>query len=208
MVFFSASGMILVEGLVFLYFVEELNLSYLVCGISVIITVLFELPMFHYSERLVQKFGHDWLIMLGLISYSTRVLICTLISENQKILIFSVEWLQGVTIGTITTARTLKVSEFVPKGFETTFQGVLAGFVSGGAFFGEILGSYGFEAIGKRATFRVASVTVFITGVIYFVSSPLFSVTVGEFKRLAEFGYHLPNLPSQVSSIPISSLTL
>ena len=38
----------LVEGLVFLYFTSELGMSNTVCGLSVLITVSFEIPIFHY----------------------------------------------------------------------------------------------------------------------------------------------------------------
>ena len=38
---------------------------------------------------------------------------------------------------------------------------------------GEILGSYGFDTIGQRATYRAASLLVMTTAIIYFLPSEL-----------------------------------
>lgn len=171
--FLSHIGMVLVENLVFLYFVDDLKLSYFLCGVSVVVTVAFELPLFHYSDKLLKLFGYDWLIVIGLVTYSVRVMIYTLIPEEHKSWILSVEWMHGVTIATIGVAATLKVSDVAPDGLETTFQGTVTGITGAGSFLGEVLGGYGFEKIGKPWTYRVASILVLFTAVVYFLNFSL-----------------------------------
>lgn len=170
-VLLSASGMMLVEGLSFLFFSEDLHFSYLQLGFLVIITVAFELPLFHYSSYLVDKLGYDFLIVIGLISYAVRVFVYTFLPVDKRMLIILVEWLHGITVATITTARTLKFQDFTPKGYESTFQSILGTIVGAGSFLGEFIGGYLFDTIGKRSTYRVSCISFILIGIAHVISS-------------------------------------
>lgn len=170
----SSSGMILVEGLSFLFFSEDLNFNYLQLGFLVVITVAFELPLFHYSARIIEQMGYDAYIVIGLIGYITRVFVYTILPVDHHMFVIGVEWLHGVTIATITSARTLKFKDFTPTGFETTFQAILSALVAIGSFLGEFVGGKLFEAVGKRATYRVSCLTFVVVLFAHVISSKQF----------------------------------
>lgn len=167
----SASGMVLVEGLSFLFFVEELHFDYFELGILVLITVLFELPLFYYAGVLTEKLGIDNLLFIGLMSYSSRVFIYTILTPEYKFAVIAVEWLHGVTIAAVTCARTLKIQAITPRGYESFFQSILWGVVSFGSFLGEFLGGRLFESLGQKQTYQVASLAVLLAASLHLITS-------------------------------------
>lgn len=170
-VFISAAGMVLVEGLSFLFFVEELKFNFVELGSLVLITVAFELPLFYYSDKLLDYFGLDKLLFIGLLGYSSRVYVYTIIPSSHKYFIIGIEWLHGITIAAVTCVRTLKVHQYTPKGLESTFQGVLWAIVAGGSFLGEFLGGRLFDLIGQRDTYRVAAIAVLVVAALHIFTS-------------------------------------
>eukprot|EP00944_MAST-04C_sp_MAST-4C-sp1_P013119 g13119.t1 len=72
-------GTSLVEGLVFVFFVHDLNASNSLCGISVLITVLFEIPIFYYSDYVVECFSNRTLMGIAHLAYVVRVVGYTVI---------------------------------------------------------------------------------------------------------------------------------
>ena len=57
-------GMSVVESLIFLYF-EFLGGSTMMCGLTVCVTVLFELPLFHYAPAFLEWLGSTTMLQLG-----------------------------------------------------------------------------------------------------------------------------------------------
>ena len=61
-----------VEKFIFVYVIDDLGGTQSLCGYSVAVTVVFELPIFHYGERLMRALGHEAMILLSLLSYAVR----------------------------------------------------------------------------------------------------------------------------------------
>ena len=57
----------------FLFFRDDLKASNFLCGVSVVITVLFELPLFALSERVLAKCGTRGLITVSHLAYVNGV---------------------------------------------------------------------------------------------------------------------------------------
>jgi len=93
-VFALGVGMALVEKLLFLFLVDELHASRLICGLSVVITVAIEIPLFRYSERLVKTASYVNLYLIAIIAYCSRVLAYTLMQTSWGVL--TVEPLVGL----------------------------------------------------------------------------------------------------------------
>jgi hypothetical protein len=55
-----------VERLLFLYLVNDLEASTLLCGLSVGVNVLFELPIFWYASNFMAILGHDGMFILSM----------------------------------------------------------------------------------------------------------------------------------------------
>ena len=47
----------IVESLIFLFFQNELGGSNFICGVSIFVTVIFEVPIFYFSSRPLAKYG-------------------------------------------------------------------------------------------------------------------------------------------------------
>eukprot|EP00944_MAST-04C_sp_MAST-4C-sp1_P001311 g1311.t1 len=83
-------GTSLVEGLVFVFFVNDLNASNSLCGISVLITVLFEIPIFYYSDHVVDYFSNRTLMGIAHVAYVVRVVGYTVIPNPWWLLMLEV----------------------------------------------------------------------------------------------------------------------
>ena len=78
------AGMATVERLLFLYMVNDLEASTLLCGLSVGVNVLFELPIFWYASKLMKTFGHDGLFIFSMACFVVRVYGYTLLGPSTK----------------------------------------------------------------------------------------------------------------------------
>lgn len=58
------TGFAMVEGMLFLL-LQEMKASTLLCGLSVVVTVTFELPIFAKAQLLLDRFGTKRLVLLA-----------------------------------------------------------------------------------------------------------------------------------------------
>lgn len=65
-------GFSVTENLIFLFF-ESLGASWTMCGFSVLVTVVLEFPIFHYSQYLLNEFGVASLQLIACTCYVVRV---------------------------------------------------------------------------------------------------------------------------------------
>jgi hypothetical protein len=93
--FSLAAGMSIVEALSFSFFSSALGASPTLEGFTVVVTVLFEIPLFHFADRLLARFGAAPLQCVAMLSYATRVVGYTLVPRPWMILLL--EPLHGVT---------------------------------------------------------------------------------------------------------------
>jgi hypothetical protein len=52
------------------------------CGLTVGVTVLLELPIFHYSEVILRTMSHDAMLMVSMLAYIIRVYGYTLLTPE------------------------------------------------------------------------------------------------------------------------------
>lgn len=117
-----SSGVSAVTMLQFLYFHNELNASGLVCGIAVVITVLFEAPLFAKASHLLQTYGTETMILIASFSYGIRAIGYSLVPQGWYVLLL--EPLHGVTFACMQTAGVAHVARYAPKGADATAQAV------------------------------------------------------------------------------------
>ena len=155
-----AMGMVLVEKLIFLYF-RELNASFLVCGLSVVVTVVFEIPLFSYSQKLLKKIGTNGCITLCSVAYIVRVIGYTLVRRGAWVLLF--EPLHGVTIALSSTACVEVMASITPPDLAATGQMFLNSVRSLlGSTTGVIVGGYLIQVWGEAVLYRCAAMMVTI----------------------------------------------
>lgn len=146
-------GTTLVEGLVFLFWTEELGASNFLCGLSVLVTVSLEIPLFHYSETLLTVFNHHTLIVLGGLSYVLRVVCYTLFADPWWIL--AVEPLHGVTFAFVQLGAVHYAATLAPEGLETSTQGLATTARSIGSISGTFVGGIVMQHFGSIVLYRL-----------------------------------------------------
>ena len=95
--FVLSSGTSVVEGLVFLFFVHDLGASAFLCGVSVLVTVVFEIPIFSYASALLRRYDAHTLLLIACAAYALRVVVYTLLDNSTRWGVMAVEPLHGVT---------------------------------------------------------------------------------------------------------------
>ncbi|KAL3826850.1 hypothetical protein ACHAXA_005692 [Cyclostephanos tholiformis] len=150
-------GMSVVESLIFLYF-EFLGGSTMMCGMTVCVTVLFELPLFHYAPDFLERLGSTKMLQLGCFAFIVRVIGYSIIPQQHPYLVLFLEPLHGVTIGFAITSSVAFADEWVPTGYESTGQGFMSMIGSLGQGVGLCIGAF----LEGRMLYRVlASIVAF-----------------------------------------------
>jgi hypothetical protein len=62
-----------VERFLFIYLIDELGASTALCGGTVLLTVLFEIPIFHYYDKIESTIGRGGVLIIAYICYVVRV---------------------------------------------------------------------------------------------------------------------------------------
>jgi Na+/melibiose symporter-like transporter len=133
-------GMSVVENLIFLYF-EFLGGSNTLCGLTVAVTVLFELPLFHFAPDILRWMKSPvWMFQWGCLAYVVRVIGYSIIPESHASWVLILEPLHGVTIGFVLTGSVAFVDSLMPKGYESSGQGFLSSVMGLGQFVGLCIG--------------------------------------------------------------------
>ncbi len=148
-------GMSVVESMIFLYF-EFLGGSTIMCGLTVCITVLFELPLFHYSPNVLKLLGSTTMLLLACFAYVVRVIGYSFIPLNHSYFVLFFEPLHGITIAFATTSSVTFADEWVPKGYESSGQGFMSMICGLGQFTGLCIGGI----LEGRTLYRVLALVV------------------------------------------------
>ena len=136
----QSMGMQHVSQFLFLYMEERFHSSDILMGFSVTVTVLFEIPIFAYSEKLIPKLGPTILIAIAIGSFAVRVLGYTIVPSAGWMLFL--EPLHGVTYSCFTLATTIYLNEHVPMHMISTAQGFMSSVAATGSALGAVLGGW------------------------------------------------------------------
>lgn len=165
MAFWLGFGMSLVENLLFLFFKFDLHASNFVCGLSVVITVIFEIPLFAIAPKLLQRVGSPALAVIGCFAYVVRGFGYTIAPNGWVVLLF--EPLHGVTFACIETATVAFVAERTPKELAATGQAVAAGIKTLSVTLGASVGGWGMQRFGSKIVYRTGGLLVMTAAVAF-----------------------------------------
>ncbi|CAE8727098.1 unnamed protein product [Polarella glacialis] len=161
------AGFSMVEGMLFLL-LREMKASTMLCGLSVVVTVVFELPIFSYAKSIVARLGTRNMILLGQAAWVVRALFYACMSVPWTVLL--IEPLHGVTFALVWTAALQHIADpqVAGEGLEASAQGLLTMCFGGigpmiGLFFGGLL----FDKVGNHAVYAIFAVAVLSAGMIY-----------------------------------------
>jgi MFS family permease len=155
------AGIGVVERLLFVYLQNDLKASTTLCGLTVGVTVLFELPIFAYTDSLLKSLGHDGMFTLAMLAFCVRCYGYTLLTEETKWWILALEALHGVTFALMWSAAVEFAKDKSPKGWDSTMQAVLVttwrclGLGIGAAVGGWVMDHYGARYMYRGTSFIV-----------------------------------------------------
>jgi MFS family permease len=178
------AGMATVERLLFLYLVNDLQASTLLCGLSVGVNVLFELPIFWYASKFMAVFGHDGLFMVSMICFVIRVYGYTLLTPATKWAVLLLEILHGITFACfwITSTDISKIlvhqtrgafwSTAIPSSVNMLYSAV-------GCSLGSVVGGWAMNRYGSREMYKFTACIVFGTLVLHTIGTVTSKVFFG-----------------------------
>lgn len=157
------AAMSLVDSFLFVYLQNDLGASSALCGYTVGVTVMLEIPVFAHSQTLLTKLGHDGLLVVAMVAYSIRVFGYTLLSPETVHWVLLLEILHGITFATAWTATVDFSAQFAPKEWSTVVQSLTSAFWScfGGGL-GPIIGGLIYHKNGAVVMFRGAGSLILV----------------------------------------------
>lgn len=172
---------------VFLFwFLQDLNGSHLLMGLSLCMTCVTEVPIMFYSGHLIKWIGHHGVLYLTLVCYTVRYLSYSFIPNAWYVL--AIEPLHGVTFGAMWAATTSYGGMISPEGMRATVMGLVSATHFG---LGRLIAGFGGGAVyskyGPRVLFRSLAIISATTCLVFVVSQKLL-------KKKSQVNYsHLQN---------------
>ena len=149
------AGSSVITSFLFL-FLKQIGGSDTLLGISLVFTVVVEIPMFANSKRLLNRFGVRNLIMSAMFCYVVGVIGYSFLANPWYVLLL--EPLHGFTFGCMWLAAVYYMAEALPAKYANTSQGLLSACCWGiGPMVGSICGGAVYHSYGARVMFRGAA---------------------------------------------------
>jgi len=135
---------------------QDLGGSTSLMGISIAINICTEVPVFHFSQEIMQRLGTRGVMYVGMIAYFLRLLWYGVAWSPASVLI--AEPLHGLTFALIWSNLAVIGADISPPGLEATTQGVINAVFNGiGGVTGAVVGGYLYDVSPKVMFWSAAS---------------------------------------------------
>jgi len=125
-----------------------------------------EIPVFHYSEKILDILGIRGMIIVAHVAYVVRVFSYCLLTKAW--LVLAVEVLHGLTYALLWPAGVAFASRSVPPELETTAQGVFGGIFGGlGTACGSLAGGIVYDMLGPKILFFGSGCTLLLSALLF-----------------------------------------
>ncbi|KAH3732673.1 MFS transporter [Pelomyxa schiedti] len=145
---------------VFIYIEQEFNVKkdlFGLYGLSIACTVIMEVPIFFFSQRLTDIIGQKGMLLVSHVSLILRVSFYT-VMPNEWVLL-PIELLHGLVIAPMMSTAVTMLSQSAPKGFETTAQSLFTATYSGlGSCIGQVVCGVVVKKLGCLFLFQAVAV--------------------------------------------------
>jgi predicted MFS family arabinose efflux permease len=131
-------------------------------GLSITVTCLAEVPVFHFSGSIIKRLGVCGSADLVLAAFVVRLVAYSTMSTWPTVwLVLAVEPLHGLTFGLAWATGTAFAKSAAPPGLEATMQGAFQSTYFGlGTGLGGLVGGYTYQWLGPAGCFAVAAAGV------------------------------------------------
>ncbi len=157
-VFVFGIGSSVIQNFLFLY-MNDLEASKTLMGLSLMFATLSELPVLYFSDRLLSRFGATGMVILSMSFLVLRLLAYSFI--RNPLMVLPIQLLHGPTYSAMWVSGVSYAAKNAPHGMGATAQGLFSGVLLGlSAAVGAFIGGFLFENIGPVAMFRVTGFLV------------------------------------------------
>lgn len=154
------------------WFLEDLNGSHLLMGLTLAMTSIAEAPVMFFSGQLIKYLGHHGVLYLTLICYAIRYLCYSFIPNAWYVL--AIEPLHGVTFGAMWAATASYSGVISPEGVASTVMAIVsATHFSLGRLIAGFAGGVIYSRYGPRILFRGLAITSVMTCLLFALSQKL-----------------------------------
>ncbi len=152
LVFIGGTVLSIISSFLFL-FLNDMNASKTLMGLSLTVATISELPVLFFSEQLLKRWSARGLLTFALFSSVVRCLAYSFINTSGLVLL--VQLLHGPSFSAMWVAGVSYANEIAPKGMGATAQGLFSGVQLGLAgTFGGLVGGFLYESLGAGMMFR------------------------------------------------------
>ena len=176
------AGMATVERLLFLYMVNDLQSSTFLCGLSVGVNVIFEIPIFWYATDIVGYLGLDGMQLLSMICFAVRVFGYTLLTPSTKYWILPLEIFHGITFAcfwVVATDVTKSLIIIMPYWSTTIPCVVQTLYAAIGVGFGSVFGGWAMQQWGSRTMYHCMATLIACMLIFHSIGSLMVRVLKG-----------------------------
>lgn len=160
-------GTSVVENLIFLMFYKDLKASSFLCGVTVVITVLFEIPLFAASDYIHNVLGCTSMMVVGMLCHVIRVMFYSVLDPEHSWFLLIVEPLHGVTFALVRMASVQEMSNIAPPHLQATAQSIVGGCSVIGNVIGTFGGGFVLENYGSVTVYRGLATLVTSAAALY-----------------------------------------
>ena len=160
-----------VETYLFLFLLERLDGPVYLCGLTITVMVIGEVPVFAASNFLLKKIGILGMLLISHVAYAVRVFGYTMLPEHNEhysYFILLLEPLHGLTYAGMWLASIEYGARMVPTHLQGTMQGLLNGIYIGLAdSIGSVVGGYIYHSFGPIWMYRASGSVIFIWMILF-----------------------------------------
>jgi PPP family 3-phenylpropionic acid transporter len=168
-VFIGGTCMAIILNFLFLY-MNDLGVSKTLMGLTLTFATISELPIFFYSNRLLNRWGARGLLLIALAATVVRALAYTVVSDPWMFLVVSL--LHGLTFSAMWVAGVSFADSMAPEGLGATAQGLFSAVLLGlGGIAGGLIGGFLYDELGAVAMFRWAAAFALVGLVVFALGS-------------------------------------
>jgi PPP family 3-phenylpropionic acid transporter len=165
LVFIGGTILSIISNFLFL-FLNDMDASKTLMGLSLTIATISELPVLFFSERLLKRWSDRELLTFALLISVIRSLAYSFINTSGLVLL--VQLLHGPSFSAMWVAGVSYANEIAPKGMGATAQGLFSGVQLGLAgTFGGLVGGFLYENFGAVMMFRWVGVVGLATLILF-----------------------------------------
>lgn len=159
----------MVTSFLFLY-LADLGASKMLMGFSLTVATLSEIPIWFFSDRLLDRWGTRGVLTMSLLACGAQAFALSFIRTPW--LVLPIQLLHGPSFSAMWAAGVTYASQNAPSGMGATAQGVFTGVAMGlRSALGAFIGGYLYDSVGVVMMFRVGGLCALVGLAVFVVGN-------------------------------------